>query len=118
MPRRWVYLKLGLPDAYEKSAVTTKVWNLMYALGNTDRIVGDSENPQSRKSALEGAAVIEKNGWRVWVEHQSTGKRILESAREIEHRRVCTSSQWGMTGNERTSTIVGSHRLRGEVARR
>ena len=66
--------------------MTTKVWNLKYALGNTARIVGDSGNPQSRKSALEGAAVIDKNGWRVWVEHHKTGKRIHEGAREIEHR--------------------------------
>lgn len=68
--------------------MTTKVWNLMYALGNTKRIVGDAGNPQTRKSALEGAAVIEKNGWRVWVEHQSSAKRIFESGGEIEHRQA------------------------------
>lgn len=68
--------------------MTTKVWNLMYALGNTARIMGDAGNPHSRKSALEGAAVIEKNGWRVWVEHHSNAKRIFESAREIEHRQA------------------------------
>lgn len=66
--------------------MTTKVWNLMYALGNTGRVMGDAENPQSRKAALDGAAVIERNGWRVWVEHHVTGKRIHESEREIAHR--------------------------------
>jgi hypothetical protein len=66
--------------------MTTKVWNLMYALGTTERIMGDSENPQSRKSALEGAAVIEKNGWRVWVEHQARPERIFESKAEKDHK--------------------------------
>lgn len=66
--------------------MTMKTWNLMYAIGNTERIAADADNPQSRKSALAGAAVVEKNGWRVWVEHHSTGKRIYESSREIEHR--------------------------------
>jgi len=66
--------------------MSTKVWNLMYALGNTDRVVGDAGNPQARRSALEGAAVIDKNGWRVWVEHHETGKRIFESEREKAHR--------------------------------
>lgn len=50
--------------------MTKKVWNLMYALGNTERIASDAGNPQSRQSALAGASVIEKNGWRVWVEHR------------------------------------------------
>lgn len=61
---------------------TTKVWNLMYALGNTERVVGDASNPQARASALEGAKKIEQNGWRVWVSHHETGERIFESERE------------------------------------
>ncbi|MBN3776947.1 hypothetical protein G3O06_05100 [Burkholderia sp. Ac-20345] len=63
-----------------------KVWNLMYALGNTGRIVGDSDNPQARKTALEGAAVVDKNGWRVWVEHHQTGERLYENDPEKAHR--------------------------------
>lgn len=39
---------------------TNKVWNLMYVLGNTDRIVGDANNPRARASAQEGAAKIGK----------------------------------------------------------
>lgn len=73
--------------------MTTKVWNLMYAMGNTGRIIGDAGNPQSRKSALEGAAVIDKNGWRVWIEHQTSAKRIFESAREIEHRQAAEAKR-------------------------
>lgn len=61
------------------------VWNLMYTLGTTARITGDSANPQTRRNALEGAAVIERNGWRVWVEHHTTGKRIYESVAEKAH---------------------------------
>lgn len=66
--------------------MTTKVWNLMYALGNTGRVVGDSNNPHARKSALDGAATITKNGWRAWVEHQSTGVRIFANDAEKAHQ--------------------------------
>jgi hypothetical protein len=66
--------------------MTNKTWNLIYAIGNTERIVGDANNPQTRKKALEGAATIEKNGWRVWVEHATTNARIFESEREKAHR--------------------------------
>lgn len=73
--------------------MTTKVWNLIYALGNTDRVVGDSENPQTRAKAIEGAATIEKNGWRVWIEHHSNGKRIFESVLEKSHRESIAASK-------------------------
>ena len=66
--------------------MSTKIWNLKYAMGNTERIVSAHGNPLNRKDALEGAAVIEKNGWRVWVEHHVTGKRIFEGVREREHQ--------------------------------
>lgn len=62
------------------------IWNLMYALGNTGRITGDAANPQARGKALAGADIVTKNGWRVWVEHKETGKRIFESPAEITHR--------------------------------
>jgi hypothetical protein len=62
--------------------MSKKVWNLMYVLGTTGRIVGDSKNPQQRRSALEGAAVVARNGWRVWVEHNSHAARIFESESE------------------------------------
>lgn len=59
--------------------MNTKVWNLMYALGNTGKITGDSANPQRRSDAIAGAREISKNGWTVWVEHYKTGKRIWSS---------------------------------------
>ncbi len=64
------------------------VWNLLYALGKTDRVMGDSENPQRRARALDGAATITKNGWRCWVEHKDTGKRIFENPAETAHRQA------------------------------
>lgn len=63
-----------------------EVWNLMYVLGNTGRSIGDSRNPQRRSSALEGAKhITDQNGWRVWVEHVHTKKRIFESPAEAAH---------------------------------
>lgn len=60
--------------------MSPKVWNLMYQLGTTSRVAGDSANPQLRKSALAGARTIaENNGWKVWVEHHKTGLRIYDS---------------------------------------
>lgn len=59
---------------------SNRVWNLMYVIGNTGRIVGDAANPQDRTGALAGAATVACNGWRVWVEHKDTGKRIFEKA--------------------------------------
>ena len=67
---------------------SNRIWNLMYALGNTGRIVGDAANPQDRAGALGGAATISGNGWRVWVEHKDTGKRIFESDKEVAHRKA------------------------------
>lgn len=67
--------------------MATKIWNLMYALGNTGRVTGDASNPQSRKNALSGAeTIVSNNGWRVWVEHHETQKRIFESPAEIAYR--------------------------------
>lgn len=69
--------------------MATKIWNLMYALGNTGRVTGDAANPQTRKSALDGAATIASNcGWRVWVEHHETKKRIFESPAEVSQRQA------------------------------
>jgi nitrogen fixation/metabolism regulation signal transduction histidine kinase len=70
--------------------MTTKVWNLMYALGNTGRVMGDAGNPQIRSKALNGAAVIDQNGWRVWVEHNTTKERVFENEREKAFRETGT----------------------------
>lgn len=62
-----------------------KNWNLMYVAGNPDirtKVISNASNPIKRSEALAGAEKIAANGWRVWVEHKDTGKRIFES--EIE----------------------------------
>lgn len=68
------------------------VWNLMYVLGNTSRVVGDAANPQDRTGALSGAEHVSKNGWRVWVEHHESGRRIFESDAEKQHK--AASAAW------------------------
>ena len=66
--------------------MSTKVWNLFYRLGTTERLVGDAGNPQTRKSALEGAETITKNGWRVWVEHHTTGTMLFQNQAEMAYQ--------------------------------
>lgn len=66
--------------------MSTKVWNLMYQFGATERVIGDAGNPQTRKSALEGAETITKNGWCGWVEHHTTGKRLLQNPAELAYQ--------------------------------
>ena len=66
--------------------MNANLWNLMYIAGNTGRLIGDANNPQRRAVAIKGAGVVAGNGWRCWVEHATTKKRIFESPREIEHR--------------------------------
>ncbi len=39
-----------------------------------------------RSDALAGAEVVARNGWRAWVEHHETGKRIFESEQEKAHQ--------------------------------
>lgn len=68
----------------------TRVWNLMYVLGNTGRVVSNADNPMRKSAALEDAKMVEKNGrgdgWRVWVEHHESKKRCFENDVEKAHR--------------------------------
>ena len=67
--------------------MSKKVWNLMYVVGNPTmfrRVTAAADNPQPRAKALEGAQIVQANGWRVWVEHLESGKRIFESQAEQE----------------------------------
>ena len=60
-------------------------WNLFYVVGNPamfSRVTDCSDNPMSRKEALEAAQRLADNGWRVWVEHKISQKRIFESPAE------------------------------------
>jgi hypothetical protein len=70
---------------------TNKVWKICYVPGNPamfSRVVEDAANPYMKSRALAVAKFIADNGggWRVWVEHSITGKRIFESKAEIHHQ--------------------------------
>lgn len=65
---------------------TTKVWNLMYRMGTVGRVISSTDNPVTRKVALEGAAVVTKNGWRVWVEHHTSGKILYRNPAEAGYQ--------------------------------
>lgn len=61
---------------------TQKCWILKYIAGNPamfTRVTTDGAGASMRGDALAGAATVAANGWRVWVEHAVTGKRIFES---------------------------------------
>jgi hypothetical protein len=62
------------------------VWSLMYVAGNPamfTKVTANASNPLSRAEAIEGAEKLAKSGWRVWVEHHQTAKRIFESEAEV-----------------------------------
>ncbi|HDR9174476.1 TPA: hypothetical protein QDB23_001689 [Burkholderia vietnamiensis] len=64
------------------------IWNLKYVAGNPEmfsKVINAADNPRTRTVALEDAEKVAKNGWRVWVEHASTGVRIFESDVERAH---------------------------------
>lgn len=73
--------------------MSTKVWNLMYRMGTNGRVISSDDNPVSRKSALEGAAVVTKNGWRVWVEHHTSGKILYQNPAEVTYQKSLVKKQ-------------------------
>lgn len=65
--------------------MSKRVWNLMYVVGNPTiftNVTPNADNPLLRAEALAGAERIGANGWRVWVEHIYSKKRIFESEQE------------------------------------
>lgn len=57
----------------------------MYVVGNPaifTNVTANASNPLPRAEALAGAEKIGMNGWRVWVEHHDSKKRIFESEQE------------------------------------
>ncbi|MDB5930977.1 MAG: hypothetical protein JWR60_2684 [Polaromonas sp.] len=84
----------------------TKIWSLMYRLGTTGRVIGDYSNPQSRKQALEGAAVITSNGWCVWIEHHASGKVLYRNPAEMAHQQSLA---------DKPSSAVGAYIVPGEA---
>lgn len=66
------------------------IWNVRYELGNTGRVSGLSTNPLGRKEALASAETITNNGWRCWVEHHESKKRIFQNPAEELHQKSLT----------------------------
>jgi len=67
-----------------------KIWQVCYVAGNPamfTTVTKQSGGAQRRADALKDAEVVAKNGWRVWVEHHATQKRIWESDTETQWRR-------------------------------
>ncbi len=65
--------------------MSKRIWNLKFVAGNPQKfsqIRSASDNPMNRAKALDGFQTLSTNGWRVWVEHAHTGKRIAESVLE------------------------------------
>jgi hypothetical protein len=58
----------------------------MYRMGTPGKVINAAENPLTRKAALDGAAVVTKNGWRVWIEHHTSGKILYQNPAEVAHQ--------------------------------
>lgn len=59
--------------------MSTKVWNLCYRAGNSNRVITAADSPQSKASAIEGAQRMRAAGnpWQSWIEHHKTGEVIF-----------------------------------------
>lgn len=73
----------------------------MYVVGNPElfkRVTTAAGNPRARPVALVDAEHVARNGWRVWVEHADTGKRIFQSQEEIAFQQKAGAHQVGAAG--------------------
>ena len=69
----------------------SKSWIVKHVAGLPglfEMVTTDPDSPMPRRDALEKVGVIDKKGWRGWVEHMATGKRAAETAAEKEHQKV------------------------------
>lgn len=67
-----------------------KVWSVKYVAGNPamfSKVTEADGGPFRRAAALEACEHVARNGWRAWVEHHATGKRIFESEAELQFKR-------------------------------
>lgn len=70
-----------------------RIWNLKYVVGNPEVFTAvrtEAGGPYKRSEVLRLAQVVAGNGggWRVWVEHITSGERIFESVAEREYRKA------------------------------
>jgi len=74
---------------------TQKCWSLKYIAGNPEmftQVRTDAAGPGRRSEVLQAAEKVAANGWRVWVEHVSTGKRIFESEVEKKYKNAASAA--------------------------
>lgn len=88
---KWGSIGIGRISFTKEIAMSKKVWNLMYVVGNPamfTRVTSNADNPMSRADALAAAETVASNGggWRVWVEHHTKAERIFESQAEKDHK--------------------------------
>lgn len=77
------------------NVATQKVWIIKYVAGNPAmffRVTTDAAGAIKRGDALAGAEKVAANGWRVWVEHATTGKRIFESDVEKAYKKAAVAA--------------------------
>ena len=60
----------------------------MYRKETNGTVISSADNPVTRSVALEGAAVVTKNGWRAWIAHHRSGKVLFQNPAEIAHLRT------------------------------
>lgn len=75
-----------------KTMTTHRIWNLKYVVGNPEvfkLVRTEAGGPYKREEALILAERVAGNGggWRVWVEHVTSGERIFESNAEKLYRK-------------------------------
>lgn len=59
----------------------------MFIAGNSAKVVKHAHSkPLTRKAALDKAVAISQKGWRAWVEHYQTGKRLFENDAERNYQ--------------------------------
>lgn len=84
-----------------------RVWNVKYVAGNPamfSKVTVAAGGPFRRAEALRDAEKVAANGWRVWVEHHETGKRIFESEggrqfkRDTEAKRIIEFAERNVPG--------------------
>ena len=71
-----------MANQIEKARAEYNNWIIKYVAGNPamfTRVTTDAAGAIKRSEALDGAAKVAANGWRVWVEHVVSGERIFES---------------------------------------
>ncbi|WP_394222546.1 hypothetical protein [Alteromonas gracilis] len=69
--------------------MSQKIWNVKFVAGNPNifsKVRTALCGPLKRSEANEAFENVSNHGWRAWIEHAKTGKRIAESPVETAYR--------------------------------